>query len=184
MFDDFYDLYTLDDSFILPEDPDFPVPTETTCKDLKTLFTSATFQNQNLPEEEIPPLTALDNQWVAAKVTNPEFNVPAPSVAAERSAEKYLRTSVGQPYDFVMPVAQEQWQNFIMFRYYQLAADPDPKVSKPALDSLAKTNVVGLTSERTEVNINMKSTVELDNYLLEALSKYTGKAIEGEAVRV
>ena len=73
---------------------------------------------------------------------------------------------------------------FRSYRYYQLACDDDPKVSKPALDSLAKTNVVNLTAERTEVNINMKSTVELDSYLTEALSKYVGKTIDGESVRV
>lgn len=180
--DDYYNLYILEED--IPDDPDFVVPYETTCKDIKGLFKSVAFQNQNLPEEATPKLTVTDNQWITAKVLDPDLTVPAPSVAAERAAERHLKNSIGHPYDFVMPVAQEQWQNFVMYRYYQLAADPDPKISKPALDSLAKTNIVNLTAERTEVNINMKSTVELDNYLMEALNKYAGKTIEGEAVRV
>ena len=179
-----FDFIETDDDVIIPDDPDFDVPTETLCGDLKALFTSVEFQDQNLPEDAELKLSARDNQWVMAKVSNPEIQTPPPSVAAERAAERHLRSSVGTPYDFVMPVAQEQWQNFVMYRYYQLACDDDPKVSKPALDSLAKTNVVNLTAERTEVNINMKSTVELDSYLTEALSKYVGKTIDGESVRV
>ena len=61
----------------------------------------------------------------------------------------------------------------------------DPKISKPALDSLAKSSIVGLSAEKTEININALPTAELEKELLSALKRYTGeKVIEGTAERV
>ena len=62
--------------------------------------------------------------------------------------------------------------------------EEDPKIVKSALDSLAKTSIVGLAMEKTEININTLPTSELEKELLDALNKYNNtKVITGEAVR-
>ena len=71
-----------------------------------------------------------------------------------------------------------------MFKYFELSLDPDPKISKPALDALAKTSIVGLSVERQEISISNTSNEELDKRLKEALGRYAGSFIEGNAVRV
>lgn len=185
MLNDYFDYYAINTDIAPPEDLHFIIRfgiKPGTC--ILSVFSDLQFQHQNTPLTATLKLTPEDKDWVAQKKANPTLPVPAPSLAAERAAEKALKALVAQPYDFTMPVTQEQWQNFILFKYHQLANDPDPKVAKPALDSLAKTNVVGLTNERVEVNINSKSTEELEKTLREALEKYMGKTIEGTAVRV
>lgn len=131
--------------------------------------------------------SAKDRKWVkAAEETiraNPaaktEILHAAPSAPALRSLQKSL-----ERYDGPMPVTKEQWQNFVLQKYFEQAADPDPKVSKPALDALARTNVVGLNQEVQEVNISVRSTVEIESELLQVvnglLSKPKEKVIDAE----
>ena len=185
--DDYYDLYEVNTDIPEPDDLHFVAPKQLAWKPLEDLFLSVEFQDQNTPADAPLKLTQEDNVWVSAKVRDPDLKTPAPSVAAERAAERVLKNSVSQPYDFIMPVSQDQWQNFVLYKYYQLANDPDPKIAKGALDSLAKTNVVNLSAERTEVNINMKSTVELESELASLMSRLVWdktKVIQGEAERV
>ena len=62
----------------------------------------------------------------------------------------------------------------------------DPKIAKPALDTLAKTSVVGLMVERQEISITHKTSEELEATLRNAMRRYLGKnekVIEGEAIR-
>lgn len=49
-----------------------------------------------------------------------------------------------------------------MYKFFELAEDPDPKVSMRALENLAKTADIGLFSERVEININQRTTVDLE----------------------
>ena len=103
----------------------------------------------------------------------------APSAPALRSLQRSL-----EKYEGPMPVSKEQWQNFVMQKYYEQACDLDPKVSKPALDALARTNVVGLNQEVQEVSISVRSTVEIESELLQVvnslLSKPKEAVIDGE----
>ena len=84
-----------------------------------------------------------------------------------------------------MPATKEQWQNFVMQKYFEQANDIDPKISKPALDALAKTNIVALNQEVQEVNISVRSTVEIESELMQVVSalikKPQEKVIEGES---
>ena len=80
-----------------------------------------------------------------------------------------------------MPVTKEAWQNYVMQQYYMQSLDPDPKVSKAALDSLAKTSIVGLHEERKEITLELKSTVDLQSEalaLLRSLAQREEKVIE------
>lgn len=163
------------------EDPeiDIPVPLEARCP-MANVFSRDTFKAGLPPTDQELPLSAEDKQWLAQKAIVPENTAPPPSYAAERFFKSQL-----DRFNFVMPATQEQWQNYVMYKYFELSLDPDPKISKPALDSLAKSSVVGLASEKTEININSMPTAELEKELLAALRKYSGeKVIEGRAERV
>lgn len=141
---------------------DFSIPLgRTPAAHLSAVFSSPTFKKYELPSEPLETLSSDDVVWVQETVAQGQKMSPAPSPAAER----YLRTAFRE-YDFAMPVTKQQWQNYVMDQWYRMSKDPDPKVAKSALDSLAKSSVVGLMVEQKEININTKSTVELEEELL------------------
>lgn len=141
------------------------------------VFARPSFQNYNPPTKE--ELSPAEKSWVTLKTIDPENTTPPPTKFAERLLNSQL-----EQFAFPMPGSKEAWQNFCMYKYFELANDPDPKISKPALDSLAKTSVVGLHEERQEININTKSTIELQSEALTLLRSIAKrgeeKVIEGE----
>lgn len=126
-----------------------------------------------LPPEPDRPLTKTEKEWVQEAKKNPDnpdiINNP-PSAPALRAVQKSM-----EEYRGPMPVTKEQWQNYIMKQYFMMTKDPDPKVSKPALDALAKTNIVGLHTEVQEININTRSTIELEATLAQKLQQIIQK---------
>lgn len=109
-----------------------------------------------LPVEPDRVLTRGEKEWVQEAKRNPEIATTPPSAPALRSLQRSMEKYAGP-----MPATREQWQNYVMQRYYELTLDPDPKISKPALDSLAKTGLVGLHDEKTEITVELKSTIDL-----------------------
>ena len=171
--------FELDDWAPESAEDDCPVPFEARCA-LAEIFSRESFKAGTLPSDKEVPLSAEDKQWLAQKATIPEDTSPPPSYAAERFFKSQL-----DRFNFVMPATQEQWQNYVMYKYFELSLDPDPKISKPALDSLAKSSVVGLATEKTEININTLPTAELEKELLSAIKRFSGeKVIEGRAERL
>ena len=83
-----------------------------------------------------------------------------------------------------MPTSKEQWQNYVMHQYWLQSQDPDPKISKPALDALARSSIVGLHEERKEISLEIKTNVELQTEALTLLRSIAArsqeKVIEGE----
>ena len=145
---------------------DFTIPLgRTPSAHLTAVFASPTFKDQDLPEEPLQSLTEQDLTWVHETVSQGQKTSPAPSPAAER----YLRSAFKQ-YDFDMPVTEAQWRNFVLTKWYQQANDPDPKVSKSALDSIAKSCAANLMVERKEINITNRSDDELNKELKELFS--------------
>jgi hypothetical protein len=130
-----------------------------------------------LPPEPDRPLTKSEKEWVQEAQRNPDLVTSPPSAPALRQLQKHLEKYAGP-----MPATKEQWQNFVMTKYYELTLDPDPKVSKPALDALAKTNIVGLHTEVQEININTKSTVEIEADLLSLVQRLANKEPQPEEV--
>lgn len=117
-----------------------------------------------LPKEPDRPLTKAEKSWVQEAQSNPDIIQSAPSAPALRALGKQLERYAGP-----MPASKEQWQNYVMQQYYMQSLDPDPKISKPALDSLAKTSIVGLHEERKEISLEIKSSVELQTEALTLL---------------
>lgn len=135
--------------------------------------------------QETRPLNKEEKKWVQsaaeAATATPEkiqeLKRAAPTLPALRSLEAQL-----EKYNQPIPASQEAWQAFVMAKYFEQALDIDPKISKPALDALARTNIVGLHKEVQEISITTKSVVELEGELMErinALLKREEKTIEG-----
>lgn len=123
-----------------------------------------------LKDEPDRLLTRNEKEWVQEAQRNPDIALSPPSAPALRSLQKSLEKYAGP-----MPATKEQWQNYVMKQYFMMTKDPDPKVSKPALDALAKTNVVGLHTDVQEVNINTHSTIELEATLAQKLQQIMQK---------
>jgi hypothetical protein len=115
-------------------------------------------------------LTRKEKEWVQEAKKNPEIAAAPPSAPALRSLQKNLEKYAGP-----MPATKEQWQNYLMKQYFVMSQDPDPKISKPALDALAKTNIVGLHTDVQEININTRSTIELEATLAQKLQQIIQK---------
>ena len=134
-----------------------------------------------LPPEPDRVLTRQEKEWVQEAQKNPDIAAAPPSAPALRSLQKNLEKYAGP-----MPATKEQWQNFVMKQYFVMAGDIDPKISKPALDALAKTNIVGLHEEKVEVSISTRSTIEIESDLLSLVQRLAGKkpmpeeALDGE----
>lgn len=97
-------------------------------------------------------------------------------------------------YDCRLLDSNIQARNYIVNRFLEIS-NPNPKIIKnkegkevvidppkiseqlKALELLGKVSEIGLFSERLEININNKSTEELESELVETLSKYMGQAI-------
>lgn len=159
-----------------------PLPFGTPTGDVTAVFASVEFQKGNTPPDAVLPLTDEDRKWIEDTTQAGRKTTPAPSLAAER----YLTAHFKQ-YNFDLPVTQAQWQNFVLAKLVEQANDLDPKISKPALDTLAKTSVVGLMVERQEINITHKTSDELEATLRSAMRKYLQKneerVIEGTVLR-
>ena len=123
-----------------------------------------------LKNEPDRPLTKNEKEWVQEAQKNPELATAPPSAPALRQLQRHLEKYAGP-----MPATKEQWQNYLMKQYFVMSQDPDPKVSKPALDALAKTNIVGLHTEVQEININTRSTIELEATLAQKLQQIIQK---------
>lgn len=130
-----------------------------------------------LPREPDRPLNKEEKKWVQEAKANPGIIQEAPSAPALRTLQKQLAS-----YEGPMPATKEQWQNFVLQKYFEQANDFDPKISKPALDALAKTSTVGLHNDVQEININSRATIDIEAELLQTIQKLVSKpkAIEGE----
>lgn len=156
--DAYYDV----DTDFLPEN--LPIPLQVQGEPNAALF---------LPKEDDRPLTKAEKSWVQEAQNNPELQQAPPSAPALRALGKQLERYAGP-----MPASKEQWQNYVMQQYYLQSLDTDPKVSKPALDSLAKTSIVGLHEERKEVSLEIKTNVELQSEALALLRSIAARQNE------
>lgn len=78
-------------------------------------------------------------------------------------------------YDYQMLDPSTKMRNYVMFKFFELAEHPDEKTSMRALENLARTSEVGLFSDKVEVNINNKSTDELEKDLTRLVSSILNK---------
>ena len=106
--------------------------------------------------------------------SDPE-TVLLPSSSATAIQLKALVTE----YDHQVLESNIQARQYLVNRLLELS---DPQKGKPmeqlkALELLGKVSEIGLFTERIEVNINNRSTEELETELVNTLSKYMGRAV-------
>ena len=154
--------------------PEFTIPLH----GLDTYATTDVLKSKTFLAGETPGLNPEERAWLLQQPTNPS---PPPTPAAQAALERQLAR-----FNFVVPGSKEQWQSYVMYKYFEQTLDPDPKISKPALDALAKTNIVGLHEDKQEINITTKSTIELQSEalaLLRSIARRGGeKVIDGSVV--
>lgn len=152
-----------------PEDFDFSIPLS-----FDEEGSNALFLPDRAPDKK-------DTAWL--KQTKEAIKSGAMSIdeakkqAPTRTVLTALENQVNR-YAGPMPGDKTGWQNYIMSRYFELSQDLDPRVSKPALDSLAKTSVVGLMETKVEVSVTTKSETEITSEALMLLRKIAGRESE------
>jgi len=80
-------------------------------------------------------------------------------------------------HDYVLADPSNKMRNYVVFKLFEHAENDDPKVSLKALEYLAKSSEVGLFSDKIEVNINQKSTIELESELSSLLKSIANRGV-------
>jgi hypothetical protein len=85
-------------------------------------------------------------------------------------------------YDHQVLDSNIQARNYIVNRLLDISNPMKVDAAKPseqlkALELLGKVSEIGLFTERVEININNKSTEELEQELVNTLTKYMGQAV-------
>lgn len=100
----------------------------------------------------------------------------APEVPSSSGVAQHLKALITE-YDHQVVESNIQARTYIMNRLLELS-DPrgntKPMEQLRALELMGKVSEVGMFTERLEVNINNKSTEELEQELVQTLSKYMG----------
>ena len=149
------------------DDVDFYIPCDSRADILHTQNVFATDEEflrvNGLP---IPKSTKEDQKEALAIFHQAPGTPPKPSTPGSAMALGKLLNK----FDYVLDDPVAKMRNYVMFKFFELAEDPDPKVSMRALENLAKTADVGLFSERVEINITQKTTVDLEKDLMKLIS--------------
>ena len=121
----------------------------------------------------------------------PEHEEIARDIFVEgRAPTKYELTQPGvvlklgallNEYDYDLLKEADSIRNFVVNRLIE--ESQVPKNAMKALELLGKVSEIGLFTERVEVNINHKSTEELEAELVKTLSRYVNPAKIVEAER-
>lgn len=78
-------------------------------------------------------------------------------------------------YDYQLVDPATKMRNYVMYKFFELAESPDEKTSMRALENLAKTTDIGLFADRVEININQKSTQEIESDLHKLVAGILGR---------
>ena len=74
-------------------------------------------------------------------------------------------------YDMAVVRDSKRLRNYVTNKLILESENPDPRIRMRALELLGKISDVGLFTERTEITVNNRSTVELENSLREKLRR-------------
>jgi hypothetical protein len=163
---------------VVPSDKDVPLiqNVEGTPKDiaakLDVFFNTAEFITQAGGD------AVVDDD--ARKESRAIFNgaEEAPPTPTSSAVALHLKALVNE-YDHQVLESNIQARQYIINRLLDIS-DPSgetkPMEQLKALELLGKVSEIGLFMERVEVNINTKSTAELEEDLVKTLSKYMGHA--------
>lgn len=132
-----------------------------------------------------------------------EYEPPEPEALRAQAADvlKYINAGQASPtqimatpegalyidrlltqYDMEVVRDAKRLRNYVTNRLILETDNPDAKTRMRALELLGKVSDVGLFTERTEITVNNRSTVELENTLRDKLRRLMGTDTAEEAV--
>ena len=166
---------------VTPSDEDVPLIQEVqgTPKELAekadAFFKTAVFLDDAGAEIEV---TEEDRKESREIFNQAETAPPVPTTSAVAMHLKALITE----YDHQVLDSNIQARNYIVNRLLDISNPMKVEPAKPseqlkALELLGKVSEIGLFTERVEININNKSTEELEQELVNTLTKYMGQAV-------
>lgn len=108
-----------------------------------------------------------------------------PNIIPSTSAVALHLKALITEYDHRVLESNIQARTYIVNRLLDISNPNKVEPAKPneqlkALELLGKVSEIGLFAERVEININNKSTEELETELVETLSKYMGQAVPAD----
>lgn len=122
------------------------------------------------------------------------FDLPVPTAEEKKEAMQIYHADPAAPakpstlgtaivlekmlakHDYVLADPSNKMRNYVVYKLFEHAEHEDPKISLKALEFLAKSSEVGLFSDKIEVNITQKTTVELESDLTNLIKNISGRA--------
>lgn len=104
------------------------------------------------------------------------------SATLETPEGAYYVNAILTQYDMEVVQDAKRLRNYVTNRLVVESENPDARIRMRALELLGKVSDVGLFTERTEITVNNRSTVDLENSLKDKLRKLMGVEDAEEAV--
>lgn len=178
----------VDESVPMPTDSkagflDVRTKAEAACKAAKLLLTQGYTEEgaeATASEAELQKATA---QMLSNMAVNKAATYPA--VATTPASAIYVNNMLSE-YDMEVVKDAKRLRSYVTNKLILESENNDPRIRIKALELLGKISDVGLFTERSEVTVNNRSTIELENTLKDKLRKLMGtdKAEDVEAVEV
>jgi hypothetical protein len=163
---------------VVPSDKDVPLiqNVEGTPKDiaakLDVFFNTAEFITQAGGDVAIKEKDRVESRAIFSGAEE------APPTPTSSAVALHLKALVNE-YDYQVLESNIQARQYIVNRLLDISdprGETKPMEQLKALELLGKVSEIGLFMERVEVNINTKSTAELEEDLVKTLTKYMGQA--------
>ena len=164
---------------VVPTDKDVPLITESVtpameiAEHAKAVFKTAGFLRDAGLDEDVTDEQRSESREIFVGADT------APSVPSSSGVALHLRSLINR-YDEQIVESAIQARAYILNRLLEIS-DPngEAKIGEQlrALELMGKVSEIGMFTERVEVNINNKSTEELESELVSALTKYMGNAV-------
>jgi len=116
-----------------------------------------------------------EDELFAEKIIKGEIK---PSVSYSLSAGTAIKLgAILEEYDVQVARSAAQLRTVATNKLIAMLDDPDPKNQLRAIEMIGKMADVGLFAERTEITINHKTTVELEQELVKLVSDYVDVSV-------
>lgn len=134
-------------------------------------------------EDEPPDVCELTNvaEGVLRAASRGE-TPPKTNGALETPEGAYYVNAILTRYDMEVVRDAKRLRHYVTNRLIIESENPDARIRMRALEMLGKVSDVGLFTERTEITVNNRSTVDLENTLKDKLRKLMGTEDAEEAV--
>lgn len=119
-----------------------------------------------------------EDELFAEKIIKGEIKSPISHSLSAGTAIKL--GAILEEYDVQVAKSAAQLRTVATNKLIALLDDPDPKNQLRAIEMIGKMADVGLFAERTEITINHKTTVELEQELVRLVSDYVDVSVNEE----